>query len=84
MSETITVALISGICVVISSLLTAKISKDKFGVELDKKIAVMQNDIKHITDDIQTLTSEVRVHNNFAVRVPILEDKLRELSKGGN
>ena len=84
MSETITVALISGICVVISSLLTAKISKDKFGVELDKKIAVMQNDIKHITDDIQTLTSEVRVHNNFAVRVPMLEDKLRELSKGGN
>lgn len=81
MSETITVALISGICVIASSLITAAISKNQFSMELDKKIAVIQTDIKYITDDLKSLTEEVRKHNNFAVRLPIVEEELKELKK---
>lgn len=81
MSETIIVALISGICVIASSLITAAISKNQFSMELDKKIAVIQTDIKYITDDLKSLTDEVRKHNNFAVRLPIVEEELKELKK---
>lgn len=81
MSETVTVALISGICVMASSLITAAISKNQFSMELDKKIAIIQTDIKYITDDLKSLTDEVRKHNNFAVRLPIVEEELRELKK---
>lgn len=81
MTDTITVALISGICVVASSLITGAISKNQFSMELDKKIAVIQTDIKYITDDIKSLTTEVRVHNNFAVRVPMIEERVKEIEK---
>lgn len=74
-------ALISGICVIASSLITAAISKNQFSMELDKKIAVIQTDIKYITDDLKSLTEEVRKHNNFAVRLPIVEEELKELKK---
>ena len=42
MTDTIVVAIISGVCVVASALITGAISKNQFSMELDKKIAVMQ------------------------------------------
>ena len=79
MSETITVALISGICVVASALITAAISKSQFTMELDKRIAVMQTNIGNMTDDIKTLTTEVRNHNSFGTRIAVMEAQIREL-----
>ena len=38
-----------------------------------KTSAVTTNEIKH-------LTNEVAKHNNFATRVPVLEEQIRELS----
>lgn len=79
MSETITVALISGICVVASALITAAISKSQFSMELDKRIAVMQTNIGNMTDDIKELTDEVRQHNSFGTRIAVIEAQIREL-----
>ena len=79
MSETITVALISGVCVVASALITAAISKSQFTMELDKRIAVMQTNIGNMTDDIKTLTTEVRNHNSFGTRIAVMEAQIREL-----
>lgn len=81
MSDTIIVALVSGICVIASSLITAAISRSQFSMELDKRIALIQKDIGYITDDIKNLTAEVRRHNDFAVRVPLLETKVKELER---
>ena len=79
MSETITVALISGICVVASALITAAISKSQFSMELDKKIAVMQTQMGAMTSDIKELTDEVRQHNSFGTRIAVMEAQIREL-----
>jgi len=79
MSETITVALISGICVIASALITSAMSKTQFSLELDKKIAVIQTEISNIKDDIVDLTTEVRKHNNFAVRIGIIESEVKDL-----
>lgn len=84
MSETITVALISGICVIASALITGAISKNQFSMELDKKIAVMQTQMSAMTSDIQELTDEVRQHNSFGTRIAVIEAQVRELKGAAN
>ena len=48
-----------------------------FGVILSnsKTAAVTNNEIKHLTE-------EVKKHNNFAQRIPVVEVQLEELTKG--
>ena len=84
MSETITVALISGICVIASALITGAISKNQFSMDLDKKIAVMQTQMSAMTSDIQELTDEVRQHNSFCTRIAVIEAQVRELKGAAN
>ena len=47
-----------------------------FGVVLSnsKSTAVTNTEIKHLTE-------EVKKHNNFATRVPILEEQIKQLTK---
>ena len=47
-----------------------------FGVILSnsKSTAVTQNEIKHLTE-------EVKQHNNFARRMPVVEEQIRELTE---
>ena len=84
MNEAITVALISGVCVVASAIITGAISKNQFSMELDKKIAVMQTQMSAMTSDIQELTDEVRTHNSFGTRIAVIEAQVRELKGAAN
>lgn len=74
MTDAIIVALITGVCAIIGQLIISKrTSKDLFA-ELEKHQAV--TDTK-----IDELTREVREHNNFARRVPVLEEKIATLER---
>ena len=74
MTDAIIVALITGICAIIGQMIISKrTSKDLFA-ELEKHQAV--TDTK-----IDELTREVREHNNFARRVPVLEEKIATLER---
>lgn len=70
MSDTILSALITGglalLGVIISNLLTSRKTEQK----IETSQAVMQTEIKE-------LTREVREHNNFAKRVPVLEEQVK-------
>lgn len=70
MSEAITVALITGglslIGVIYSNSRTAK----NMDAKLDKQQAITET-------KLEELTREVREHNNFAQRVPILEEQMK-------
>lgn len=79
MNETIIVAIISGVCVVASAIITGAISKNQFSMELDKKIAVMQTQMESMNSDIKELTEEVRTHNSFGTRIAVIEAQVREL-----
>lgn len=73
MSDAILVALITGglslIGVVVTCLATARKS--------EKNMAVAQA----ITDTkIQELTREVRLHNNFAQRIPVVEEQIKVIN----
>ena len=81
MTEAVVVAIITGACAIIAQLLISKASAKDLYAKLDKqselsdqkldaKIAVMDTKITE-------LTREVRKHNNFAERIPVLEEKVK-------
>ena len=74
MSDAIVVALITGACAIISQLLIARANAKELYAKMDKQQGIMEERIK-------TLTDEVKEHNNFARRMPVLEEKVSALEK---
>ena len=72
MNEAILVALITGGAAIISNILTANKSSRELNFKLEKQQAV--TDTK-----LEELTREVRAHNNFAQRMPVVENKIENL-----
>lgn len=72
--ESIIVAAITGFCSIIAVIITNMQSNKK----IENKLSTQQA----VTDTkIEELTREVRVHNNFAQRVPVLEEKINNLER---
>ena len=71
--ESIIVAIITGGLSLIGVIITnAKSSKD-----IEHKLSVQQA----VTDTkIEELTREVRMHNNFAQRVPVIEERIKVIN----
>lgn len=70
MSAEVIVALITGIVTIITVLVNSVVTAKEMNAKLDKAQAVTQTKL----DD---LTREVREHNEFAKRVPVLEEKMK-------
>lgn len=68
--STITVALIS----LIGTVFTTKAGNEKIQHELDKHNAVQDT-------KLEELTREVRQHNEFATRIPVIEQRVTALEK---
>lgn len=74
MDSSIVVALITSIGGILAVVLTNMSSNKKMETTLDKQQAVTET-------KIDELTREVREHNNFAKRMPVVEEKLDNLEK---
>lgn len=91
MSDAVIVALITGACAVLSQVFISRAStKDLLAkIERQSEITDIQLDAKlekHmavVNTEISELTREVREHNNFAKRMPVLEEKVAQLEKKG-
>lgn len=89
MSDAIIVALITGACTIIVQLIISRKSSSDLIVRLDKhsELSDMRLEAKlekhqAVTDTkLEELTREVREHNNFAKRMPVLEEKVNNLEK---
>lgn len=73
MIQIITTIIASG-CTLIGVVLTVMATSRKSATVVETKLAVMEN-------RIDELTREVREHNNFAKRMPVLEEKVERLEK---
>lgn len=70
MTEAVIVAIITGVCAIVAQVVISKQrAKDLFAA-LDKHQAV--TDTK-----IEDLTREVREHNEFARRIPVIEERIK-------
>lgn len=85
MSDTIIVAIITGACAVIAQLIISRSSSKELYAKLDKQSEVNDQKLdaklekyQAVTDTkIDELTREVRRHNEFATRVPLIEAENR-------
>lgn len=80
----IIVAVISGLITLIGVMLQNKATTDKMSNDMQMSQAVMNT-------KLEELTREVRSHNNFAQRMPVVEEQIRvinhriaDLEKGGD
>ena len=78
--QEVTVALISGASSVIVGMMTlfgVIITNSKSNGKIEKQLEISQA----VTDEkIQELTREVREHNNFAIRMPVVEEKIKVIN----
>ena len=70
MSEAIIVAIITGGLSLIGSIVSNNRTAQSMDAKLDKQQAVTET-------KLEELTREVRTHNNFAQRVPVLEEQMK-------
>ena len=69
----ILIALITGACSIIAVIITNKSANDKMMHSLNTNQAV--TDTK-----IEELTREVRAHNHFAERMPVVEEQIKVIN----
>lgn len=74
MIETIISSVITGGVALLVCIINNNANLKKRDTEQETKLAVIET-------KIESLTEEVRKHNNFAVRIPALEAKLEALEK---
>lgn len=83
MNDVVIVALITAAATIISNVLLSHKSTQEMG----HKLEINQREMAHkletqqaVTDTkIEELTREVRAHNNFAQRMPVVENKIDTL-----
>lgn len=85
MTEAVIVAIITGAFALVGQLLIAKSNNEKLYAKLDKQSELADTQLnaklekwQAVTDTkIDELTREVRKHNSFAERLPVLEEKIK-------
>lgn len=70
MSEAIIVALITGGLSLIGVIVSNNRTAQSMDAKLDKQQAVTET-------KLEELTREVRMHNNFAQRIPVIEEQIK-------
>lgn len=73
MGEAVLVAIITGGLTLIGTIITVLASSRKTAADMKVSQAVME-------EKIADLTREVRKHNNFAERVPVIEEKIKVIN----
>ena len=88
-SEAVIVAIITGACAVLAQLIISRQSSKELYAKLEKqseqsdiKIEAKLQQYQAVTDEkLDELIREVREHNKFARRVPVLEEKVANLER---
>lgn len=73
MSDAIVVALITGVLGLLGTIYANNRAAKDMDAKLDKQQAIMDT-------KLEELTREVRAHNNFAQRVPVLEEQIKVIN----
>lgn len=70
MSEAIIVAIITGGLSLIGAIVSNNRTTQSMDAKLDKQQAIMDT-------KLEELTREVRMHNNFAQKIPVIEEQIK-------
>lgn len=68
--ESIIVSIVTGVCSIIGVILASAASSSKMQKQMEISQAVMNT-------KLESLTNEVRAHNEFARRMPVVEEQIK-------
>lgn len=71
--ESIVVSIVTGVCSIIGVILASAASNKKLQQQLEVSQAVMNT-------KLESLTNEVRAHNEFARRMPVVEEQIKVIN----
>lgn len=71
--EGIVVSIITGVCSILGVILASSVSSKKLQQQLEVSQAVMNT-------KLEALTNEVRAHNEFARRMPVIEEQIKVIN----
>lgn len=74
METSIIVSIITGIVTITTVIINAKISNREIQHKLETQQAVFET-------KLDSLSSEVREHNNFARRMPVVEEQIKDVTR---
>lgn len=75
--EAVIAAAVTGALALLGTVITVRVSSNKTNAEINANLRVMQA----VTDTkLEELTREVREHNNFAKRVPVVEEQIKVIN----
>ena len=84
MSEAVVVALITGVLAVAAEVVIAIVNNKAMMKEMEKQSALSDARLEKnqaVTDTkLENLTSEVRAHNQFAQKLPVLEEQIKVIN----
>lgn len=73
MDVSIIVALVSGLVAIVTVIINVRASNKEMTAKLERTQAVMET-------KLDNLISEVREHNNFAKRMPVVEEQIKVIN----
>lgn len=81
MTEAVTVAIVTGILAIVGEIIIAVVNNKAMMAEMKKQTELADARLEKaqaITDTkLDELTREVRAHNNFAQRMPVVEEQIK-------
>ena len=78
MSDAVIVALISATVTLLGVIINNRMTQQRLVSEIDKQLSVYQ---ARTDERIDELAREVRDHNNYARRLPVVEAQMSELTR---
>ena len=78
MSDAVLVALISATVTLLGVIINNRMTQQRLVSEIDKQLSVYQ---ARTDERIDELAREVRDHNNYARRLPVVEAQMNELTR---
>ena len=79
MPESIIVALITAAVSIFTVLLSARETQSKTQQMLKESQAITSNEIRHIYSEMSEMKADLKEHNNYAKRMPVIEERLSGL-----
>ncbi len=84
MTDAIIVALITGACALIGQMLVGKSQNDKTIAVIEERLSwsdkLTEREIGSVKKNIDLLSARVDKHNNFAQRLPVVEEQIRAIN----
>lgn len=74
MSDAIIVAVISAAVTLFGVIINSRSSQQKMMMDFDKKLELLE---QRVTLTIDRLSAEVKEHNNYARRMPVVEEQIK-------